>query len=536
MNLMIYSVIIMDNNQISINDVSSLVRDILLSQNLSEIQINQILNDQKYDLVSDDLDRILERLYKAKVLEEKVVIVGDYDADGIMATTILVKALKTFGIDAGFYIPDRLKEGYGLSESIVNLVSSKEYSLIITVDNGVVAYDALNLAKELGVDVIVTDHHSHDEVINYPFDYLLHPKFLSEGYNDLAGAGLALILAEKLLNKQNMGEYYVYAMVATIADMVSVFGFNRNIIKNGLYFINKNGNEYIEKLIHYRNGVIDQQAISFQVVPKLNTFGRLADQVNVNNMVRYFMLEDKGQIESVAKDITKLNQVRIDMTRTTFEKSTNIVKYGTLNILIDEDIHEGITGLIAGRHLNKINEPMLVLTKSDDVYKGSGRSPKGYDIHKLLSPLSSNFIAFGGHAQACGLSIHESELNSVLQLITNASKDLSIIEYEDVYLDVNVKDLTVEAVNEFSKLEPYGVDFIKPLLKVDAHAMDYPTVLKEKYLKWSIQDDIELLSFDGSQDLDYYKKQLDLSAYVNISLNTFRNKTTINLVVDKFID
>lgn len=526
----------MKNNILEKYNVSPLVRDILLSQELSDQEINQILNDEKFTLVSEDLDKIMERLFKAKVLNEKVVIVGDYDADGIMATTILNKALTDFGIDVGFYIPDRLKEGYGLSTNIVDMVNARDYNLIITVDNGVVAYEALDHAKALGIDVIVTDHHHLDTAVNYNFDYILHPKYLSAGYHDLCGAGLALLIAERLLDRPKMGEIYVLAMVATIADMVSVFGFNRNIIKNGLHYINKVGNEHVENLIHYRNGVIDQQVISFQVVPKLNTFGRLADRVNVNNMVRYFLLKDKSEIEKTAKEITKVNQERIDLTRKAFDDCEEIIKYGAINIIIDENIHEGITGLIAGRHLRKINEPILVLTKRDGVYKGSGRSPKGFNIHRVLAPISEHFKAFGGHAQACGLSIDEADLNNVLKLISDVSKDIVVEEVSEPYLDVDVDYLTIEAIKQFQSLEPYGVDFIKPLLKVNVTATDYPTVLKEKYLKWTINEGMELLSFDSKLDLQTYKHKLDLSAYVNLSLNTFRNKTTINLVVDEFIE
>ena len=533
------------NSVISLNDnilellkkhnVSDLVQEILLSQHLEYAQIEQILEDQKYELQSDALDNIINRIYKAKAMQEKIVIVGDYDADGIMATTILHKAFTAFELEVGFYIPDRLKEGYGLNKNIVKNVHAKGYGLIITVDNGVVAYDALDYAKELGLEVIVTDHHHLDESVNYNYDYLLHPKLLSPGYNDLCGAGVALVIAEKLLNKKNVGELYVYAMIATIADMVSVFGFNRNIIKNGLYYLNKFGNKHVEKLIHYRNGVIDQQVISFQVVPKLNTFGRLADQVNVNNMVRYFLLESDQEIDDVSKEIAKLNRERIDMTRKTFENCTNINKYGTLNVLIDENIHEGITGLIAGRHLKDLLEPVVVLTHVGDLYKGSGRSPKGYDIHALLDPISSEFTSFGGHKQACGLSFEADRLDYILELITENSKDLVIEAVEDPYLTVDVDALTIEAVQSFQQLEPYGVDFNKPLLKVDLDITTPPTVLKEKYLKWRLSPAMEMLCFNSGLDLDQYKQREHLEAFIDLSLNTFRDKTTINLIVDEFI-
>lgn len=517
------------------NNVSELVSEILLSQELTYSQISQILTDKKYPLESEHLNKIIDRIYKAKALEEKVVIIGDYDADGIMATTILVKALKELEIEVGFYIPDRLKEGYGINKGIVDMVNEKGYSLIITVDNGVVAYTALDHAKSLGLDVIVTDHHTIDKKYNYDYDFLLHPDHLSEGYNDLAGAGIALLIAEKLLNGKNIGDYYVYAMVATIADMVSVFGYNRNIIKNGLFILNKFGHRHIENLIHYRNGKIDQQVISFQVVPKLNTAGRLADQVNVNDIVKYFLLDNNVEIEEKAKSITSLNQERITMTKDSFENSNGLKKFGSLNVVIDESIHEGLTGLIAGRHMNKINEPVLVLTKNGDLYKGSGRSPKGYDIFSLINPHKDLLESFGGHKQACGVSIQADKLETFLNLITKDSKDIKVEIISDPFLTLDIKKLDLGVYEDFEKLEPYGVDFIKPLLKINVKIIEKPVVLAEKYLKWKINNGIELISFARNLDLEYYKNIKEIDAYIDLSLNEYRGRKTINLIIQEFL-
>ncbi len=532
------SVIFLQSNikeLLSLHNVSNLVKEILISQDLNYEQVKQILEDEKYELQSDDLDNIINRLFKAKALNEKIVIVGDYDADGIMATVILYKAFKRFGLEVGFYIPDRLKEGYGINRDIVKNVYDKDYTLIVTVDNGIVAFDALDYAKELGIEVIVTDHHHYANDNDFAFDYLLHPKKLSHGYNELAGAGLALILAEKLLNFVDVGEFYIYAMIATIADMVSVFGFNRSIIKNGLYLLNKHGNPFIDNLIHYRNGSIDQQVISFQVVPKLNTFGRMADLVNVNNMVRYFLIEDSKELNVVAKDIQRINQERIDLTRATFEENENIKKYGSLNILVADDIHEGITGLIAGRFLNKLNEPTLVLTKVNDLYKGSGRAPKGYDIHSVLNNLNSYFESFGGHKQACGISFKANRLDYILNSISVISDGINYEKIADPYLNISMDDISEESVTQFKSLEPYGVDFIKPRLKVELNIDSEPTVLKEKYLKWSLNQNTELLSFNNNGKFEEIKLLNHIRAYVDLSLNEFRGKKTVNLIVSEFI-
>ena len=185
--------------------------------------------------------------------------------------------------------------------------------------------------------------------------------------------------------------------------------------------------------------------------------------------------------------------------------------------------------------MNKLNEPVLVLTKNDNLYKGSGRSPKGYDIFALIKPLEDLLESFGGHKQACGLSIDAANLEIFLEEISEASENIEVLEYSDPFISVDLKKLDLSAYHQFSSLEPFGVDFIKPLLKVDVSAKAYPKILAEKYLKWEVSSNIEMISFDRNLDLDYYKTVKDISAYVDLSLNEFRGKKTINLIIQEFI-
>lgn len=513
-----------------------LVQDILLQQHLSYEHISQILKDQKFPFESQALELILDRLYKAKVLKEKVVIVGDYDADGIMSTTILYKALKSFEIEVGFYIPDRLKEGYGINKNIVDQVISKQYELIICVDNGIVAFEALEYAKEKGIEVVVVDHHTINADYDFEFDYLLHPKYLPYGYNDLCGAGLALLIAERIAPKAMIPTFYAYAMIATIADMVSVFGHNRNIIKNGLYTLNKKGDMHIENLMNSYTQEIDQTMISFQVVPKLNTFGRLADLVNVNNSVRYFLLTNETEIKKSALEITAINQKRITLTKDSFERFTQIKKYGTMNVLINENIHEGLTGLIAGRHLNSSQEPILVFTKVNDIYKGSGRSPIGYDLYELLSPYRNLFVSFGGHKQACGISIKIDQMDAFLELLTKNSEDIMFIPQAKHHHKLTLDQLTSETVKHVNMLEPFGTDFKRPFFSAHFEVTQRPQRLKDKYLKWVISPSLEMLSFKTDIDISELEQKQTMNALVNLQLNTFKNRTKVNLIVEDFLD
>ncbi len=170
------------------------------------------------------------------------------------------------------------------------------------------------------------------------------------------------------------------------------------------------------------------------------------------------------------------------------------------------------------------------------MYKGSGRSPVGYDIFTLLSNLSEHFSSFGGHKQACGLSFYEKDLKKVLELISEYSKDIEVREVKHLYLDLDIKQLSIDLVETFLNLEPFGVDFIKPLIKIETDINKKPIVLKDKYLKWPINREIDLLSFDANMDIAYYKEKTNIKAFVNMSINEFLNNKKINLIVDKFID
>ena len=303
--------------------LSSLCSKVLAAKGLEDDQIEALLEEPVLadPFSATGMNEVIQRLYKAKLSHEKVLVCGDYDADGICSTAILVDAFRAYGIDCGFYIPNRLKEGYGLHPNTVQLAKDKGYGLLITVDNGVKATEALQLAKELQLDVIVTDHHNMDEPVECL--YLLHPFLMGERFSTLSGAGVALEIARALIGDKK--EHVVLACVAAIADVMSLTQETRAIVKLGIQYLKQGVCLPIRMLANDRYPKWDEVLIAFQIVPKLNVTGRLADMVNVNNTVRYLLLTSEVEIMNVAKQITNLNDKRKEMSSEMVERAKALV-------------------------------------------------------------------------------------------------------------------------------------------------------------------------------------------------------------------
>ena len=324
-------------------------------------------------LITHNINTVKKRLLKAFDKNEMVFVCGDYDADGVCSTAMMVGLLKDLKIKCGYYIPNRLVDGYGLSVDLVESAYQKGYSLIITVDNGVKAIDALVKAQAYNIDVIVCDHHIIEQEYNFP--YLIHPTLLPLPYQKLCGAGIVLQLIKAFGITEP--KYQILAMTATIGDMVELFDANRLIVKKGLSLLNELGFLPVEALLNQQK-IIDEEDIAFRFVPAINTLGRLADQANANVLVEYLLSNDRLTIYNTAKDILALNEQRKKMIKHTEHHNDRIYETVNYNLYISNDYHEGIIGLLANRLMLDKQKPTLVGTDNGDNYKFSGRSIQGF--------------------------------------------------------------------------------------------------------------------------------------------------------------
>ncbi len=445
--------------------------------------------------------------FKEKLLshrDKRFFIVGDYDCDGITATAILKRLLDHLGISSNYYLPSRLKEGYGINEHIVRTAKENGFDVLLTADNGVVAHEAIKLAHELGMEVFVLDHHEYEKEPDV--EAFLHPQILPEGYRKLCAGGLSYLLSSSFYNDELS---LVYGGLATQADMVGVLGYNRYLLKEMLKILNR-GNIYQINALSGKNSYTYDD-LSFSVIPKINAVSRLG--FNVNMLVKY-LLADETTCLNVARQIDQVNRRRQDLTKEMAKKAEEKAdaRY-ELMIVKDPSFQEGLCGLIANRLLYTYHKPVLVLSEEEGELKGSGRSIPGFHLHDYLKGFEY-FTTFGGHDSAVGLSLKGEDYPKLLEYIAS-SKPV----YEEVIKEVIIledDDVRYEAYKSFEDLRPFGVDFPEPLFALKKPEISRSFLIKGLYPKYSLRNGLEAISFDMREireDIGYMIGHLQKDRY-----------------------
>lgn len=512
---------------------NNLINLVLENAQLSNEQIDDVLNSDDTLNFSNinELSEIKNHLYKCKNNNEKILIVGDYDCDGICSTVIMKRVLDYLEIENGFYIPNRIKEGYGLNCDIVNQAHLKGYTTIITVDNGVSCLKEIELAHSLNMFVIICDHHQIKEQLNW--DILLHPTVFEDEFKDMCGAGVALQLSNFIMGEDKFQT--IMACVATIADMVPVFFENRRIIKRGLSYLNMRDFRHLELLLDKEITNWDETVVSYNIAPKLNAVGRLADLANVNNVVRYFLSNKQSDITTFSAQIKKINQTRKQMTTDFSLIALNKVDDSDFLIIEDESFHEGILGIIANNLVNITHKPCAIFTKNSNVYKGSVRSIPGLDIFDFFSSLQEYLVEFGGHKMACGMSVSIEKFDEFRLKVLEKIKDVKISEVEDNYILIESDLLDIDEIESMSSLKPFGVGFETPVFCVTDFEIESNSIIKDKYPKWQLKSTkggFEAISFN----VDISKINDDISGFIgDITINKFRTTKKISILVKDIV-
>lgn len=429
--------------------------------------------------------------------EKSICIYGDYDADGVCSTTIMCKALSFLGAEVTYFIPDRVEDGYGLSDSSVVNIAQAGVSLIITCDNGIAAYDQVELAKKLGLEIIVLDHHEppieNDTQIIPQADAVVDAKINDCGYpfSLMCAGGLCYRFSKGLFNYLNEDfseiddELLGFAGIATVCDVVDLIGENRTIVKNALEILNNNvKNAGLRSLLAVKEiDTLNTYRIGFIVGPCINASGRL-DSASI--AVDLFLTEDENDAYQKAVMLSNINEERKTMTAEGIELFINNIGDDPKDKILVEynsKIHESIAGIIAGRLKEYYHRPAIVFTDSGDVLKGSGRSIEQYNLFEALSAQKKHLHKFGGHAMAAGLSILPQNFE-ILKNALNESCELTeddLVEIIRVDGILNIEDITIESIEELDRLEPFGVGNPKPVYAVmNVAAMGIRLVGKEK--------------------------------------------------------
>ena len=512
--------------------ISTLFAKLILGSDWSKEIIAEVLaGTKKPDHLNDpNLVKIKDRLLLAKQNKEKVFIAGDYDADGLCATAIMVRLLKQLDIEHGYYIPNRFSEGYGLNLTRTKQASEKGYTLFITVDNGISADEALEYCQENKIDVIILDHHEITQVV--PYYALYHPSLAKGSASWLSGAGLAYTLST-LFPKVDQEPLVVLAMIAVISDMMEMRGDNRWIVLEGLNLLNRGIMPAILKLFPRVPEVISVDDIAFQVVPKLNAVGRLADRVDANKIVKYLTNDDLRFINQNYHSFEVINTQRKQLTNEMVKKINVNDLDPNFAVIFQPDFHLGIIGLVANRLVGELKRPVMVATENDGKIVASLRSPKTIDLIACLNPVKESFLSFGGHASAAGISIEPAKFSKLKTYLENYHYELT--KSEDKIVKVDLSQLDPTSLAEVFAHGPYGKGVLLSKIYLEKPTVvKYSMLSKPNYLKWQFNSEFSGVSFSDKYTFTDFQGT-NPSFIGDLRPNTFRSRTTYGLQITQVI-
>ena len=403
---------------------------------------------------------------------------------GVISTYVLYTAISKCGGNVSFHIPDRIKEGYGINESIIRKASEDKVDIIITCDNGIAAIEQVKLAKELGIKVIITDHHDvpfieENEERKYVVpdaDFVINPKQENCNYkfDKICGAGVAYKFIECLykefnIDKEELYDLLQYVAIATVCDVVDLISENRIIVKEGLKRINNTSNIGLRALFK-ETGLEDKEitvySLGFVIGPSINASGRLEQ---AEWALKMLLSNDEIEAKELAEKLNDLNKERQELTKEGLEEAIEIIEKNNMTkdkvlVVYLEDVHESIAGIIAGRVREKYNLPTIILTKAHDGAKGSGRSIEEYNMFEELLKCKDLLGKFGGHPMAAGMSIPNENIDAFRNRLNEVTTltDEDIIPKVSIDMGLLLSQINYELIDQISLLEPYGKANSKP--------------------------------------------------------------------------
>ena len=469
--------------------VSEVVAKLLVNRGIYNLDIAKGFLDSSIDNLYNGLDMLgmsgaVELMKNSINNNEKILIVGDYDVDGVISTYILYRAISKCGGNVSFHIPDRIKEGYGINESIIRKASEDKVNIIITCDNGIAAIEQVKLAKELGIKVIITDHHDvpfieENEERKYVVpdaDFVINPKQENCNYkfDKICGAGVAYKFIEWLykefnIDKEELYDLLQYVAIATVCDVVDLISENRIIVKEGLKRINNTSNIGLRALFK-ETGLEDKEitvySLGFVIGPSINASGRLEQ---AEWALKMLLSDNEIEAKELAEKLNDLNKERQELTKEGLEEAIEIIEKNNMAkdkvlVVYLEDVHESIAGIIAGRVREKYNLPTIILTKAHDGAKGSGRSIEEYNMFEELLKCKDLLGKFGGHPMAAGMSTPNENIDAFRNRLNEVTTltDEDIIPKVSIDMGLLLSQINYELIDQISLLEPYGKANPKP--------------------------------------------------------------------------
>ena len=537
-------------------------RDVIGDEKIREYLLGTV-NELPSPWLMKDMKKAVDILEKKIQQKVKIRIIGDYDIDGVTSTYILLKGLTRIGADVDTYIPDRVADGYGIHEHLIGKAESDGIDTIVTCDNGIAAAAEIQMAKEKGMTVIVTDHHEipyreengERKVILPPADAILNPKQYDCPYpnKNLCGAVVAFKYITALYERFNIPEkeledYYELAAIATVGDVMDLQGENRILVKEGLRRLKNTQNKGLQELIRanaLEDAKITAYHIGFVLGPCINASGRLDTAARSLALLN---AQTKEEAAKLAGDLTALNQSRKALTEKGKEEAIQLIETTELKndrvlVVYLPECHESLAGIIAGRIREKYHKPAFVLTKGEKSAKGSGRSIESYSMYEELVKCADLMVQFGGHPMAAGLSIEEENIEKFRRQLnencTLTEEDLRPKVVIDVPMPVSY--ITKELVEQISLLEPFGKGNTKPIFaQKGLRVLDSNIIGKNKnVVKLKLLDPqgvtMEGIYFGEAEDfVNFIRERNSISVTYYPEINRFRGRESLQIIIQNY--
>ena len=494
-----------------------------------------------------DIEVAVARIKAAVNQDETVLVYGDYDVDGVTASTIMCEALKLAGVKrVEVMLPDRFIDGYGMSERCLERAVELKVGLVVTVDCGSNNAEVIKKLAEHKIDTIVTDHHELMNGVPERALAVVNPKRYSEDEADLekrelreiCGAGVAFMVMQALvlegLIPQNQEKWFLdLVLIGTICDSMVMNQINRELAYFGLIILQKTKRVGILELMRVA-GVqkIDSEAIGFQIGPRLNAGGRME---SAEISLKLLMSKERAEAAMLAEELNRLNGERRTAQRAALEE---ILVDSEPVIVAAGNWHEGVLGIIAGRLVEKYHRPAFVLGETEGIYKGSGRSFGDFNLAEAIKAVNETLIGGGGHAAACGVKLKKEDLMRFKEAVNQYYRSLNLTEQEK-YLEVtediqvdNLAELDVDLYEEMSVLQPFGQGNAEPIFELLNTKIKFVETLgtEKKHLKFTLEKDGNLfkaLVFNAREEWFNLDKNITYNVHINLVLNEWRGRKTV---------
>jgi len=485
--------------------ISKILSQILVNRGINNAQdAEKFLNPGLGDLLDPytfaDMHKAVELVKNAAKERQEVMIFGDYDVDGVTSVALLKNALAKIGIKAVHYIPHRIKEGYGLNKNVLQIAKQENIKLFITVDCGTNSHEEIKQLRKHNIEVIITDHHEPSEKHKSEASAVINPKTLDSGYKyrDLAGVGVAYKLAQAV-TAEKLFEDLDLVSLGTVSDIVPLGGENRIIVKHGLGCIAKSKKVGLQALIEssgIKNKRITPTFVGYILGPRLNASGRMG---NADLSLNLLLSDDVKEATAMAKEIEAHNRQRQKIEAKIMQEAEALInrevnfKEHKVIVIAKEDWHQGVIGIVASKLADRFYRPTILISLTEDLCKGSGRSIKNFHLFQALLDCKDYLENFGGHQHAAGLVIARDNIEEFKKTINRLAHEQLMLEDLLPSLQVDIElplaDLNQKAIEELERLEPFGKGNPQPLFYSRALKLrGEPQILGKGTLKFWVTD------------------------------------------------